>query len=105
MVNLAGLEAILGHLGAIWGPLGPNLGRFARPRGPKREAKRDLRGTKKETKMTSKFGTNFGPSGASWDPCWDSFWIPFDRKNPPEGAVSVQQTSSGPPAGMHANHR
>ena len=55
MVILAGLEAILGRLGAILGPLGPNLGRFGRPRGPKREAKRDPRGTKHETTMTSIF--------------------------------------------------
>ena len=55
MIILAGLEAILGRLGAILGPLGPDLGRFGRPRGPKREAKRDPRGAKNETKMTSKF--------------------------------------------------
>ena len=37
-----------------WGPLGPNLGRFGRPRPSKREAERDPRGTQNETKMTSK---------------------------------------------------
>ena len=36
---------------SLLGPLGPNLGRFGRPRGPKREAKREPRGTKNDTKM------------------------------------------------------
>ena len=54
-VILAGLEAILGRLEAILEPLGPNLARFGRPRGPKREAKRDPRGAKNEPKMTSNF--------------------------------------------------
>ena len=33
MVILAGLEAILRRVGSIMGPLGPNLGRFGRPKG------------------------------------------------------------------------
>ena len=53
MVVLAALETFWRHLGAILGPLGPNLDEFEHPRGSKREAKRDPRGIKNETKMTS----------------------------------------------------
>ena len=59
MVILAGLGAFLGRLGAILEPLGPNMSRFGRPRGPKREAKRDPRGIKNDTKMTLIFWINF----------------------------------------------
>ena len=69
MIILAGLEAFLGHLGAILGPLGPNLGRFGFPRGPKREAKRDPRDTQNETRMTSIFGSILGQIS-------DRFWSP-----------------------------
>ena len=68
-VILAGLEAILERLGAIQGPLGPNLGRFGRPREPKREAKRDPRDTQNETRMTPIFGSILGQIS-------DRFWSP-----------------------------
>ncbi len=72
MVVLAGLEAFLGRLGAILGPLGPNLDRFGRPRGPKREAKRDPRATQNDTQILIDSWSDLGaiwaksPAGFRW---------------------------------------
>ena len=56
----------------------PNVGRFVRLRGSKREAKRDPRGTKNETKITSIVWSMFAS-------IWDRFGRPW-KLNPSSGA-------------------